>query len=90
MSSEREQLSLALQLDHEGRWDEAHQIVQVLHSNQAYRIHAYLHREEGDLANTAYWYRQAGVSMPDIDLNQEWQNLVEEILPQNAIENPHV
>ena len=27
----------------------------------AYRIHAYLHRVEGDLSNAGYWYRRAGV-----------------------------
>jgi hypothetical protein len=44
-------------------WDAAHDICQA-HEGEAVfdRIHALIHRIEGDAANTGYWYRRAGVS----------------------------
>ena len=65
----------SLKLDAEGDWDTAHQIVQKIEDPRAYRIHAYLHRKEGDLGNAGYWYSRAGQTMPDDDLDREWQAL---------------
>ena len=73
------QLSKALELDRSGDWDAAHQIVQHIESVDSYWIHAYLHRKEGDLANSQYWYRRARKSMPRYDLDQEWNELREYI-----------
>lgn len=36
---------------------------------------AYLHREEGDLGNAGYWYRRAGIDMPDNTLQEELERL---------------
>lgn len=44
------------------------------------RVHAYLHRVEGDLANAAYWYRRAGRPTCDDTLQQEWEEIVTELL----------
>lgn len=65
----------ALDLAREGRWDEAHQLVQSSSDQLACLIHAYLHREEGDSGNAGYWYRRAGVDMPDNTLEQELARL---------------
>ena len=44
-----------------GRWDEAHRIVQRHEGDAAADwIHAVLHKIEGDLDNSRYWYRRAG------------------------------
>jgi hypothetical protein len=44
----------------------------------AARIHAYLHRKEGDEWNSRYWYRRAGTSYPEnMSLAQEWEYLVD-------------
>jgi hypothetical protein len=45
------------------QWDEAHNICQA-HEGEAVfdRIHALIHRIEGDAANAGYWYRRAGVA----------------------------
>jgi len=32
------------------------------------RMHAYLHREEGDFDNANYWHGRAGTRMPKIPL----------------------
>ena len=44
-----------------GNWDEAHGIVQRFEADRtAAWIHAVLHKIEGDLDNSRYWYRRAG------------------------------
>jgi hypothetical protein len=62
-----------------GNWDKAHLIVQDLNDKVSYNIHAFLHRQEGDHSNAGYWYHKAGVNMPDISLNREWEELVSKL-----------
>ena len=69
------ELLRALELDREGDWDGAHGIVQKIESTESYWIHAYLHRKEGDLNNSNYWYTKAGKKMPDIGLDEEWETI---------------
>ena len=67
----------ALWYDATGDWDSAHEIVQRLDTPAAARIHAYLHRKEGDNWNARYWHRQAGSCYPEnMNLGQEWESLV--------------
>ena len=73
------ELRNALELDGSGDWDGAHRIVQEIESTDSYWIHAYLHRKEGDLANSQYWYRRAGKTMPEYGLDQEWNELHDHI-----------
>ena len=73
------ELKRALELDRDGDWDTAHRIVQSIESPDSYWIHAYLHREEGDLGNSNYWYRRAQKRMPEYALDQEWKELYEYI-----------
>lgn len=65
----------ALELARDGHWDEAHEVIQSLSDELACLIHAYLHREEGDLGNAGYWYRRAGRDMPDSSLEEELESL---------------
>jgi hypothetical protein len=37
-------------------WDKAHEIVQVMNDPWACWIHAILHKIEGDVSNSRYWY----------------------------------
>lgn len=68
---------LALWYDAKGNWHEAHEIAQSQEGNQPYdRLHAYLHRKEGDTWNANYWYRRANTPTPKASLEQEWQALV--------------
>ncbi len=70
----------ALWWDGNGEWDKAHDQVDDLEGKSAARIHAYLHRKEGDLWNADYWYRRAGESRPAISLEEEWKSLLERYL----------
>lgn len=70
----------SLWYDKRGNWDEAHTIAQGIHTEQGSAIHAYLHREEGDLGNAGYWYSRAGRQMPKTGLDEEWQRLTREML----------
>ena len=51
-------VELALWYAVKGDWDMAHNIAQEIHSEAASWIHAYLHRQEGDIGNAHYWYRR--------------------------------
>jgi hypothetical protein len=51
----------AVKLALAGDWDAAHERVQQYEDDAtAAWIHAVLHKIEGDLANSRYWYRRAG------------------------------
>ena len=63
-----------------GAWDKAHVLVQEDHSREAAWVHAHLHRVEGDLANAAYWYGQAGKSEARGPLDAEWDGIAAALL----------
>jgi len=65
-----------------GKWDRAHDLCQDLPGKAGSWIHAWLHREEGDLGNAAYWYARAGKEMParQVRLEDEWMAIAEELL----------
>jgi hypothetical protein len=71
---------LALWHDARGNWHEAHKLVDSLDDKLACRLHAYLHRKEGDEWNAAYWYRKAGEKIPAVSLQQEWEDIVQAVL----------
>ncbi len=51
----------AIELALAGKWHAAHAIVQQCEGDStAAWIHAVLHKIEGDLDNSRYWYRRAG------------------------------
>jgi len=43
-------------------------------------VHAYLHREEGDLNNAGYWYRRAGKPAATQSLGEEWDGIAKALL----------
>ena len=56
-----DELLKAIDLATAGQWDAAHRIVQQYDTDPtAAWIHAVLHKIEGDLGNSRYWYRRAG------------------------------
>ncbi len=72
---------VALWYDAKGYWQRAHDIAQQHEGVADYdRLHAYLHRKEGDQFNAGYWYRRAGVPVFVGSLDDEWQALVRHYL----------
>lgn len=65
-----------------GDWDAAHTCVQADPGRDASWVHAYLHREEGDLGNAGYWYAKARHPMPDatVMLKTEWADIARALL----------
>jgi hypothetical protein len=72
----------ALWLVRAGRWEEAHVLVQDEPSPAAAWVHAYLHREEGDLSNAAYWYRRAGRPASRGHVQAEWRDIAHALLAE--------
>ena len=70
----------ALWLDGSNEWDAAHKTVQDDESLDAARVHAYLHRKEGDLSNASYWYARAGQEAFHGSLEEEWTVLSSALL----------
>ncbi|MGI9504247.1 MAG: hypothetical protein ACR2RE_14455 [Geminicoccaceae bacterium] len=59
-------------------WKRAHELAQGHEGVAAYdRLHALLHRIEGDEPNTAYWYRRAGEPVYSGDVMDEVEHLIE-------------
>jgi hypothetical protein len=61
-------------------WQRAHQLVMDDSSPDCAWVHAYLHRQEGDLDNARYWYRQARREPAQGDLAAEWAAIVAALL----------
>jgi hypothetical protein len=71
----------ALWYDANKNWEAAHNIAQSQEGTKAYdRLHAYLHRVEGDTWNAGYWYRRAGTDVFKGSLKEEWDFLVNSLL----------
>ncbi len=67
----------ALWYDKKGDWEAAHDVAQSKEGTLDFdRLHAYLHRKEGDEWNAGYWYRRCGEVLRKIPLEVEWKELV--------------
>lgn len=63
-----------------GDWDMAHEISQSANDADSAWVHAYLHRQEGDLVNARYWYERGGQPEFTGGLDSEWEHIVSELL----------
>jgi hypothetical protein len=59
MEDNTHQLKTAVQAALDGDWDKSHKIAQDYSDNTANWIHAVLHKIEGDVWNSKYWYARA-------------------------------
>lgn len=60
MTNLNNDLLQAVELALAGDWETAHQLVQQYESDaMAAWVHAVLHKIEGDISNSRYWYRRA-------------------------------
>ena len=67
--------------DAKGNWEAAHGVAQGGEGTREFdRLHAYLHRKEGDAGNARYWYRRAGAEVFEGSLEEEWRELVTKAL----------
>ena len=65
----------ALWWDAKGNWGKAHSLIDSLDDKNSCRVHAYLHRREGDIWNADYWYRRANAQRPSVSLDEEWKDI---------------
>lgn len=63
-----------------GDWDRAHAIAQSQESLEGDWVHAFLHRDEGDLANAGYWYRRADKPVATGTIQEEWDQLISALI----------
>jgi hypothetical protein len=70
----------ALWWDAKGDWDKAHEHAQERDDHPGMRVHAYLHRKEGDQSNAEYWYRRCRADAATGPLEAEWEDLVHSLL----------
>jgi hypothetical protein len=66
----------ALWYDAKGDWETSHNIAQEIPGKGGSRIHAYLHRKEGDRWNAGYWYDRASKPFPEMSLEDEFCELL--------------
>lgn len=73
----------ALWYDAKNDWQKAHSLIDKIDGRTAAWVHAYLHRKEGDQYNASYWYNRAGRKACLSSLEEEWNELVEELLDKS-------
>lgn len=73
----------ALWWDAKGNWDKAHECAQARDDEPGMRVHAYLHRREGDLNNARYWYRRVAWPEAKTSLDEEWTALARDLLSRS-------
>jgi hypothetical protein len=77
----KSQLKMAVEAALEGDWDKSHKIAQDYSDSTANWIHAVLHKIEGDVWNSNYWYaRTAGKKYEDFaDAHDELRAILNDI-----------
>ncbi|QDQ42003.1 hypothetical protein kam1_758 [Methylacidiphilum kamchatkense Kam1] len=65
----------ALFYEKKGQWARAHNLIQRHEDTDSCWVHAFLHRKEGDIPNSKYWYARAGKAMGK-DFDSEWKEIV--------------
>src|SRR3974390_1329319 len=65
-------------------WNRAHKVVMSEEGADCAWVHGYLHRVEGDLDNSRYWYRQAKRPATAGALEAEWDEIAVALLSAAA------
>jgi hypothetical protein len=71
---------VALLLDKRGDWSAAHDLADSAGGRSPSRVHAYLHRKEGNVGNARYWYRHVKEPEETGSVDAEWDMLVRRFL----------
>ncbi len=72
----------ALWYDYQNQWHKAHKLINYESDRDCAWVHAYLHRQEGDLNNARYWYRRSGKAESQASLTEERQQITQALLRQ--------
>ena len=72
----------ALWLAGKNDWQGSHNLLQNDESANGSWVHAYLHREEGDIPNARHWYSKAGKTIPSVSLKEEWDDIATALLSE--------
>lgn len=65
-----------------GDWKKAHERAQEHDDAADMRVHAYLHRKEGDQSNAEYSYRRCGAAPSILARDAEWDELAQGLMEQ--------
>lgn len=58
-------------------WEEAHRICVAYENEPKFdRIHAFLHRQEGDKFNAKWWYNKLKINIPTVSLEEELEEII--------------
>ncbi len=70
----------ALWYDYQDDWHKSHKLIDTQSDRDCAWVHAYLHRQEGDLWNARYWYRRSGRAESKLSLSQEREQITQALL----------
>lgn len=83
--TDRHELLSALLFTAKDDWENAHEIAQKKEGELDYdRIHALLHRIEGDDFNARYWYRRINEVYAKRSIAEDWTILTKEFIEKYA------
>ncbi len=66
-------------------WQRAHEFAQQKKDSESAWVHAYLHRQEGDILNAEYWYVRASKKLPNNTLQEEWEDMVHVLIERKPL-----
>ena len=70
----------ALWYDYQDDWHQSHKLIDSESDRDCAWVHAYLHRQEGDLSNARYWYRRSGKPESQLSLTEERTQIANALL----------
>ncbi len=77
----KEKLFHIISLIKNNEWDTAHDLVQENEGKYDFdRLHAILHRMEGDDFNARWWYRKLKIEFPSMSIEEEIDNIKNNLL----------
>jgi len=79
MTDNKQQLRIAVQAALDGDWETAHLIAQDYSDVNANWLHAVLHKIEGDVGNSHYWYVRTAMNGANARKYADFNNAREEL-----------
>jgi len=79
MTDNKQQLRVAVQAALDGDWEAAHLIAQDYSDVSANWLHAVLHKIEGDVGNSHYWYTRTAMNGANARTYADFNDVREEL-----------